>query len=80
MDTSSACQQQMTAMKPTQTAAIRAHLESGKTITHKQAEKLFECTRVAARVNDLIHKKGLNIVNLNAGSKKPTFAEYFLMP
>lgn len=40
-------------MSETQNKAIKAHMEKGFELTHLQAERLFGCTRLAARIHDL---------------------------
>lgn len=42
--------------------AIAAHIESGKTITALEALDLFQCNRLAARVNEL-RRRGLAITS-----------------
>ncbi len=37
----------------TQNEAIREHLEAGNTLTHRQADKLFGCARLGARVYEI---------------------------
>lgn len=37
----------------TQTEAILAHLRSGKTITPRQADRIYGCMRLGARIWDL---------------------------
>lgn len=44
------------------THAIASHIESGKTITALEALDLFQCNRLAARVNDL-RRRGLAITS-----------------
>lgn len=39
-----------------QCSQIRAHLESGHTITQMEALSLFGCGRLASRINDLRNK------------------------
>lgn len=43
-----------------QTGAIRAYLESGKTLTNAEAAKLFGCYRLGARIAEL-RDAGMNI-------------------
>ena len=43
-----------------QTKLILEHLLKGKSLTHIQAEKLFDCSRVGARIWDL-RQLGYNI-------------------
>lgn len=40
-------------MSETQNKAIKAYLQKGFELTHLQAERLFGCARLAARVYDL---------------------------
>lgn len=56
---------------------ILAHLKRGRAITALQALKLFNCFRLAARVNDL-KSKGHDIVTtpIQRGAKR--FASYSL--
>jgi len=44
----------------TQNQKIREHLESGKSITALDALKIFQCFRLASRINDL-KIQGMNI-------------------
>ena len=66
-------------MKPTQTAAIRAHLERGESITPLQALALYGCFRLAARIFDL-RAEVLNIQTRYVTVNGHEFAEYFLKP
>ncbi|SFI70016.1 Helix-turn-helix domain-containing protein [Pseudomonas guineae] len=63
-----------------QCAAIRRHLETGKTITAIEALDAFGCFRLAARINDLINA-GLAVERtlvavINRDGKKVRVAEY----
>lgn len=65
--------------RQTQIAMILKWLKRGWRITHKQAEQLCDCTRLAARIYD-IKKLGFTVVtemvcNRRTGSR---FASYFL--
>ena len=40
-------------MSETQNKAIKAHMQNGFEVTHLDAERLFGCTRLAARIYDL---------------------------
>ena len=66
-------------MKPTQTAAIRAQLERGESITPLQALSLYGCFRLAARIFDL-KAEGLTIDSNTITINGHEFAEYFLIP
>ncbi|WP_347839294.1 helix-turn-helix domain-containing protein [uncultured Draconibacterium sp.] len=44
-----------------QTAQIRAHLESGKSITALDALQLFGCLRLSGRIHELRHDEDLPI-------------------
>ena len=37
----------------TQNEAIRLYLESGNTLTHRQADRMFGCARLGARVYEI---------------------------
>ena len=65
-------------MKKTQEARIRKHLESGKKINPLQALNIFGCFRLASRISDLIHKKGMSISKNMITRKGKCFAEYYL--
>jgi hypothetical protein len=39
--------------RKSQEAKVLAWLQKGRTITHLQAESMFGCSRVAARINDI---------------------------
>jgi ribosomal protein L9 len=44
-----------------QESKIKEHLESGKTITSIEALNAFGCFRLASRISDLAHKRGMEI-------------------
>lgn len=58
---------------------VLKYLQSGKTLTHKQAERRFGCGRLAARVNRLKFQDGYDIrkkmIRINP---RTTVAEYYL--
>lgn len=56
-------------MNDNQTQLIRMHLLEGKSITNKKAFELFGCTRLSARIYDLRHKYGMNIVTIDRVGK-----------
>ena len=60
-----------------QTDAILDHLKCGKSITHREAEHLFGCTRIAARVNDL-RRAGYDIRTNMERHNKGRHARYWL--
>lgn len=65
-----------------QCAAIRRHLEAGKTITAIEALDTFGCFRLAARIDDL-KNAGLPVESalvavINRDGKKVRVAEYRL--
>jgi hypothetical protein len=61
-----------------QRAAILRHLERFGTITHRQAEAFYGCTRVAARVHEL-RRLGHNIITERVKAKNGgRYARYFL--
>lgn len=47
---------------------ILAHIQLHGTITHMEAEELYGCTRLAARISDLIGKRN-NIVTIMVRGK-----------
>lgn len=61
-----------------QTKMIKAHLESGKTITAVEAHNAYKCMRLASRINDL--KKSGYPVDKRMIKVEPSgkfIAEYF---
>lgn len=54
-------------MAKNQTAAIREHLASGKSITSMEAFTLYGCTRLSAKIHDM-KKSGFNIVGIDVHS------------
>lgn len=63
----------------TQAEAILAHLQSGDSITTKDARRICGCERLAARINDL-RKKGYPIVTHAETDGHATWARYSLAP
>ena len=64
----------------TQCAQIKAHLQSGRSITPLEALDLYGCFRLGARIYDL-RKEGMDIERQmrsykNADGKRVAFAEY----
>ncbi|MFV0593767.1 MAG: helix-turn-helix domain-containing protein [Draconibacterium sp.] len=59
-----------------QTAQIRAHLESGKTITALEAISLYGCLRLSGRIYDLTHEEGLKIDSRMVNRNGKRIAEY----
>lgn len=62
---------------------IRQHLEAGKTLTHKQAERWpFLCRRLAARICDL-RREGMQVETRTIKDRCPrtgqriVYAQYF---
>ncbi len=64
-------------MTRAQTQAIRAHLESGKSITPIDALALYGCFRLAARINDL-RNDGLEIETTIEQQGDKRYARYSL--
>ena len=65
-------------MKLSQTKSILNHLESGKGITTKEARKICQCERLAARISDL-RAKGYDVITLMKQARnKSWYAEYWL--
>ena len=66
-----------------QCAAIRRHLEAGKTITAIEALDAFGCFRLAARIDDLKNAgmliESMPIPVTNADGKTVRVAQYSLM-
>lgn len=63
------------AIKATQIAAVRKHLESGKSITPLEAYDLCGTIRLGAIIYRLRHRENMPIKNLNS---KNTYARYTL--
>lgn len=61
-----------------QCAAIKKYLEEGKKITPRIALDLCGCFRLAARIHDLRHKYGMNIIRDMVYRNGKKFAEYWL--
>lgn len=59
-----------------QNKQIRAHLESGKTITALEALRLYGCLRLSGRIYDLTHDEGLNINSRMVNRNGKRIAEY----
>ena len=70
----------MNKKRMSQNLIIKRHLESGYTITSKEAWERYHITRLSGRIYDLKRKYGLNIgkrmVYLPDGTR---FAEYYLI-
>lgn len=67
----------------TQNMAIRAALLNGEVITQLHATNAFGCTRLSARIWELIHRYGLpvkkkTITKYNLDGRNKTFAGYYL--
>ena len=60
-----------------QNKAIKAHLEAGNSITQLEAYRMFECTRLAARIKDLKAAK-LPIASVSVKKGRKRFSRYFL--
>jgi hypothetical protein len=58
-----------------QTQQIKAHLESGKKLTPLVALRLFDCLRLAARINEL-RRSGMAIATKIIHRNGKHFAEY----
>lgn len=61
----------------TQTKAIKAHLESGKSITPIDALNEYGCFRLGARIYDL-KDTGMNIITEMVQQGRKRFARYRL--
>lgn len=62
-----------------QTKAIKAHLESGKSITPIDALHQYGCFRLGARIYDL-KDEGLDIITEMVQNGRKRFASYKLQP
>lgn len=62
----------------TQCSRILDHLKSGLTITAIEALDLCGCFRLSARIHDLRHKQGVNIITERVTRNGKTFAQYRL--
>ena len=62
-----------------QTQAIKAHLESGKSITPIDALNEYGCFRLGARIFDL-KDEGLDIITEMVQKGKKRFASYKIAP
>jgi len=60
-----------------QNEKIRKHLLNGKSLTPLGALRLFQCFRLASRVNDL-RKQGMKIKTEMITKNKKTYANYRL--
>lgn len=58
-----------------QITKIKKHLESGLSITHREAQDLFQCDRLAARINDL-RGAGMKIITTMIERNGKKFARY----
>lgn len=63
----------------TQTKAIKAHLESGKSITPIDALNEYGCFRLGARIYDL-KDTGMNIITEMVQQGRKRYARYRLEP
>jgi len=61
-----------------QNKLIRAHLESGKSITALEALKHFGCLRLSGRIHNLRHDQGLPIRSRMVERNGKRVAEYSL--
>lgn len=61
----------------TQTCQILAHLKSGKSLTDIEALDLFQCFRLAGRINDL-RKEGHDIKTTTIHRNGKSYALYLL--
>jgi helix-turn-helix protein len=61
-----------------QNKQIRAHLESGKSITALEALNRFGCLRLSGRIYDLSHNEGLSINSKMVTRHGKRVAEYSL--
>lgn len=61
-----------------QCAAIKEYLEKGLKITPMIALDLCGCFRLSARIHDLRHKYGMNILSERVKSNGKQFAQYEL--
>ncbi len=64
-----------------QNAAIKRHLERGEKITHREAQDLYRCDRLSARIYNLRHdpRYGYMHIKTNMVQRgKKRFAEYYL--
>lgn len=61
----------------TQNQLIRAHLESGKSLTALEALNIFSTMRLASRINDL-KNEGMIIQSVMVSNGKKKFAKYFV--
>jgi hypothetical protein len=61
-----------------QNEQIRAHLESGKTITALEALRRFGCLRLSGRIYDLTHEHGMVIHSRMVTREGKRIAEYSL--
>lgn len=66
-----------------QNKAILAYLEQGNSLTHLEAERLFGCSRIAARVKDLkdgkLNRTRYDIQTVMDSQNGKRFARYRLM-
>ena len=58
-----------------QNQAILQHLQAGHALTHKDAMRMFGCSRLAARINDL-RMRGYHIVTEFIADGRKRFARY----
>lgn len=62
-----------------QNEQIKAHLESGKTITALEALQKFGCLRLSGRIYDLSHDYGMPISSRMVRRSGKVVAEYSLV-
>ena len=60
-----------------QNQEIKKHLLSGKSLTSRQAQSLFNCDRLAARINNL-RNSGMDIKTTKIEKNGKQFAKYHL--
>lgn len=65
--------------RESQNKAIKKWLESGKSISQKTADKIFNCWRLSARIYDLKNKFGMNIKTEMVTYGRKKYARYFLV-
>lgn len=63
---------------PSQAVLIRRHLEMGKEINPIEAFNIYGVNRLAARIHELIHDKGMNIQKREERRNGKKYTFYFL--
>jgi len=58
-----------------QTTRIKKYLEKGGTLTHRKAEKMFNCDRLAAMIEEL-RLRDIEIITTMVKRNGKRFAEY----